>query len=66
MWGTNVQGGLSNCKTGLRVDLTRPGRDPRDPEEFRAEAAERASAFTERSIRQIAHELGISDQRDPT
>ncbi len=54
------------CKTRLRLDLTRSGGDPRDLEEFNAEAVRLASSFPDRSIRQLAHELGISDQRDPT
>ena len=38
-------------KTGLRY-----------PEEFKAEAVQLARSFPEKSIRQLAHELGISDQ----
>jgi hypothetical protein len=56
----------SNCKTNIRLDLTRSGGDPRDLEEFNAEAVRLASSFPEKSNRQLAHELGISDQRDPT
>jgi hypothetical protein len=56
----------SNRKTRLRLDLTRSGGDPRDLEEFNAEAVRLASSFPERSLRQLAHELGISAQRDPT
>ncbi len=38
-------------KTGLRY-----------PEEFKAEAVQLARSFPEKSIRQLAHELGISEQ----
>ncbi len=38
-------------KTGLRY-----------PEEFKAEAIRLVRSFPEKSIRQLAHELGISDQ----
>jgi hypothetical protein len=48
------------------LDLTRSGGDPRDLEEFNAEAVRLANSFPERSIRQLARELGISDQREPT
>jgi hypothetical protein len=57
---------MSNCKTRFRVDLTPSGGDPRDSEQFEAEAVRLASPFPERFIRRLAHELGISDQRDPT
>jgi hypothetical protein len=53
----------SYCKTRLRLDLTRSGGDPRDLQEFNAEAVRLASSFPDRSIRQLVHELGISDQR---
>ncbi len=39
-------------KTGLRY-----------PEEFKAEAVQLVRSFPEKSIRQLAYELGISDQR---
>jgi len=51
---------LSNCRTRVRLDLTRSGGDPRDLEEFNARAVRLASSFPERSIRQLANELGIS------
>jgi hypothetical protein len=56
----------SICETRLRLDLTWSGEDPKDLGEFNAETVRLASFFPERSIRQLAHELGISDQRDPT
>jgi hypothetical protein len=48
------------------LDLITSDGDPRDLEEFNAEALRLASSFAERSIGQLAHKLGISDQRDPT
>jgi hypothetical protein len=54
-----------NCNTRLRLDLNPAGGDPRDLEEFTAEAVRLASSFPERSSRQLAHELGISDQTPP-
>jgi hypothetical protein len=56
----------SHCKTRLRLNLTTSGGDPRDLEEFNAEAVRLASSFPERSVRQLVHKLGNSDQRDPT
>ena len=40
----------SNCKTRLRLDLTRSGGDPRDLEEFNAEAVWLASSFPQLRI----------------
>jgi len=55
---------LSDCNIRLRVDSSRSGRDLRDPEEFRAEVVRLARSFPERSIRQLANELGISATRE--
>jgi hypothetical protein len=53
----------SNYQTGLRVDST---RSCGDPEEFRVKAVRLASSFPDRTVRQLAPELGISEQRDST
>ena len=39
-----------------------PGPTPHYPQEFKAEAVQLARSSPERSIRQLAYELGIADQ----